>query len=974
MTKPDTFPLPRIDDILDQLGTAKYFTTLDLAAGYWQIQVSDNSIEKTAFVTPSGLFEFRVMPFGLMNAPAVFQRLMQCVLQGLNPTGGPDFVSVYIDDILIFSKSLQDHVSHIGQVLDRLQEAGLKLKPSKCHFICEQVEYLGHLITPKGLLPNPKKVSAVTDFPTPTSVRQVRQFVGLVSYYRRFVQGFAKIAAPLHQLTKKDAEFTWTSKCQDALDILKKKLVEAPVLVYPNFDLGFVLETDASYFGLGAVLSQKLVDQLLHPVSFSSRSLSPSEKNYAVTELETLAVVWAMKHYRAYLYGHDVQVVTDHSAVKSLLSNPGASGKHARWWLQVYGSGVRKVEIIYRPGKQNTRADALSRNPTDNPEHHTLDVQVAAISSRDVDISALLQTHPGEESSCLLDTEQEKDPELRQLRQFLEFGILPADDHSARRVAAQALSFTMVDNILYHVDGKRGGLRRAAVPQHLQQSILKDHHSGKLAGHFSGTRLYATLSRQWWWRTMHKDVLEFCRSCGECATVTGVGRRCKPPLHPIPVQRPFQIIGVDIMELPITERGNKYVIVFQDFLTKWPLIFPAPDQKAIRIAHLVAEEILPLFGVPDALLSDRGANLLAHVMKDVCELLGVKKLNTTAYHPQCDGMVERLNRTLKTMLRKHAAKFHGQWDRFLPGVLWAYRNTPHDSTKEKPSFLLFGIDLKSPTEASLLPPDSLDPTDLGSYREELILSLSSARELAVTSIQEAQKSYKAQYDKRARPIEFRLGDWVFVRFPEEETGRKRKLSRPWYGPFRVIARKDPNLTVIKVYFPEDPALTVHQLRVCVSPDMLPAGFYWYGAKRKSAGRTPAWLQRMLSVATVNDTAQQSTPSDADLCSDRRGDDSDSAELDPMTESQPCRGSSGEDQLTPNDQEAEDHRDVSDSETVPPVHPEVAGTLRDLSELPLGVLDDTAPVTSKTMRYCLRDRSQQQRPQRLMKVTVRDELT
>ena len=274
----------------------------------------------------------------------------------------------------------------------------------------------------------------------------------------------------------------------------------------------------------------------------------------------------------------------------------------------------------------------------------------------------------------------------------------------------------------------------------------------------------------------------------------------------------------------------------------------------------MAEEVFPLFGVPDALLSDRGANLLAHVMQDVCELLGVRKLNTTAYHPQCDGMVERLNRMLKTMLRKHVAKFHGQWDRLLPGVLWAYRNTPHESTKEKPSFLLFEIDLKSPTEASLLPPDPLAPTDLGSYREELMLSLSSARELAVASIQEAQKSYKSQYDKRTNTVNFCLGDWVFIRFPEEETGKRRKLSRPWYGPFSVIARHDPNLTVQKVYFPEDSPLTVHQVRVCLSPDMLPAGFYWYGAKRRSSGRTPTWLQRVLNAATPDDTVRPTTES------------------------------------------------------------------------------------------------------------------
>ena len=219
---------------------------------------------------------------------------------------------------------------------------------------------------------------------------------------------------------------------------------------YPNFDIGFVLETDTSYQGLGAVLSQKLEDKLLHPVLYSSHALSPSEKYYAVTELETVAVVWAIKHYRAYLYGHDVQVVTDHTAVKALLANPSPSGKHARWWLQVYGSGIRKVEIVYRPGKENARADALSRNPTDAPHHHMLDVQVAGVSSWVSDIYTLLQDSPGEVSPCNFNTEQEKDPELRQLRQFLQFGILPEEEMTARAIAAQAINFEMVDNVLYY--------------------------------------------------------------------------------------------------------------------------------------------------------------------------------------------------------------------------------------------------------------------------------------------------------------------------------------------------------------------------------------------------------------------------------------------------------------------------------------------------------------------------------------------
>ena len=235
---------------------------------------------------------------------------------------------------------------------------------------------------------------------------------------------------------------------------------------------------------------------------------------------------------------------------------------------------------------------------------------------------------------------------------------------------------------------------------------------------------------------MYNDVQQYCKSCPECAIATGGSRPSKPLLSPIPVQRPFQIVGVDVMELPMTKRGNKYVVVFQDLFTKWPMVYPVPDQKSSRLVSLLVEEVIPIFGVPEALLSDRGANLLSHLMLDICKLLGVRKLNTTTYHPQCDGAVEWFNRTLKMMLRKHASQMGNQWDRYLYGVLWAYRNTPHESTGEKPSYLLFGLDCCSPTEASLLLPSPIQLTDVKDYREELIMSLSTARKLAQTTIQE----------------------------------------------------------------------------------------------------------------------------------------------------------------------------------------------------------------------------------------------
>ena len=251
-------------------------------------------------------------------------------------------------------------------------------------------------------------------------------------------------------------------------------------------------------------------------------------------------------------------------------------------------------------------------------------------------------------------------------------------------------------------------------------------------------------------------------------------------------------------------------------------------------------ELIPVFGVPEAILSDQGANLLSHLMMDICELLGIQKLNTTAYHPQCNGMVERFNCTLKGMLRAHAARFGNQWDLMLPGVLFTYRNTPHERTGEKPSFLAFGVDPRTPPEAAWIFSAPLFPTDLRDYREQLIGSLSSARELAATQIRAAQGQYK-RYDQGTKETRLRVGDWVLIRFPAEETGARRKLSHPWHGPYRVTSIDNQNATAIKVYFPQEDALHVHLSRVCPVPCDFPAGYYWYGGSRRGPGRPPEWI-------------------------------------------------------------------------------------------------------------------------------------
>ena len=472
-------------------------------------------------------------------------------------------------------------------------------------------------------------------------------------------------------------------------------------------------------------------------------------------------------------------------------------------------------------------------------------------------LKSLLQRDPIQ-SGLLSETdfvkEQQKDQWIREMVSFLKDGKLPSDATRAHKVVAQAPHYSLVTDILYYIDLRKRSCKRTVVPQHLQKAVMEEAHGGPFSGHFAVNKLYNALAAKWYWEKMYVDIESYCKNCPQCVIVSGCGRRNRPPLHPIPVQRPFQIIGVDIMELPTTQQGNKHVVVFQDFFSKWPLVFPVPDQKTTILVQLLTKEVIPLFGVPEALLSDRGTNLLSHLMYDVCAILGIKKLNTAAYHPACNGMVERFNRTLKTTLRKHADRFGCQWDRYLAGVLYAYCNTPHDTTGEKPSFLLFDIDLRMPTEVAFLPPSSVTPTDVDDYREELVLSLSSAREIAAQSIQKSQKQYKKHYDKKTTSTKFRVGQWVLVKFPQEESGRLRKLSRPWHGPYRIISQDDPDLIVQKVYFPNDSNIQIHQSRVTRCPSKFPAGYYWYGNKRRGPGRPPKWVNNLLSTGKDTDTS------------------------------------------------------------------------------------------------------------------------
>ena len=819
ITRMDTFPLPRIDDSLDLLANTAYFTTLDLMSGYWQVGMDPESQPKTAFCSHSGLYEFTVMPFGLCNAPATFQRLMETVLAGL----ARDKCLVYLDDILVMGKNFEEHLSNLREVFGRLRKAGLRLKPGKCHLAKREVAYLGYRVSNRGIIADSSKVTAVKEFPIPGNVKQLRSFLGLASYYRRFIMGFSKIATPLFNLTCKDTKFVWNPQCQDTFDHLKNLLVNAPLLVYPDFTKDFVLETDASGSGLGAVLAQEQENGLIAPIAFASRTLQKHEQNYGVTELEALGAVWAIKHFRPYLYGHTCNLYTDHEALKSLLNTPHPSGKLARWGLAIQ---ELDLHIHYRPGRLNQAADALSRLPVSEENATPVataqdgEGMVSQVSEGNSTSVATAQDGEGMESQvstktvCMpLSSRQEQDGDLKRIRDYLLNNELPPDEKKAREIVLQRSEFEMVEGVLYHVEKDK--TLRVVPPLQDRRELFESAHGGVFGGHLGSAKVHGQLARYYWWFGMRQDIIKWSHACKICAS-RQVGTPIHTPLTPIAVAGPFDREGIDVIKFPTSSKGNKYAVVVMDYLTKWQEVFPTRDQTSITIARLLVEQIVPRHGVPVELLSDRGTAFLSKLIKEVYSLLGIKKTNTTAYHPQTDGLVERFNRTLTNMLAKKVKKKNGKdWDVQLPYVLFAYRASPQESTGKSPFFLMYGRDPMLPTADMVSHPDGRTEVDLDNYKVEMTARMATAWQAARDHIRIAQSKQKRNYDKhkKATPPCVLEGDRVMLYVPAERSGKAYKFARPFCGPYRAVKVLPNGVELVLISKPKAPSIRVSLDRV-----------------------------------------------------------------------------------------------------------------------------------------------------------------
>jgi hypothetical protein len=825
LTVKNRYPLPRIDDLLDQLCGARYFSKLDLQSGYHQIRVKPADIPKTAFRTKYGHYEWLVMPFGLTNAPATFQALMNAVLRPYLDK----FVVVYLDDILVYSATEEEHKQHVALVLQTLREHNLFAKASKCEFGKTALSFLGHVIGVDGIGMDPEKVKAIVSWPTPRNVTQLQSFLGLANYYRRFVKGYSGIAAPLTALcTPKTTGWPWSDDHQAAFEALKAALSSAPVIQAPDMAEPFTVTTDAPNFAVGAVLTQGQ-----HPgvrtIAFESRKLTPAERNYPVHDREMLAVVYALRKWRHYLLGRPVTILTDHKALEYFATQPHLNERQARW------SGLLAefdYRISHRPGKQNQVADALSRRP----DHALAAVYLpvtglgpvpTAPEARRLPITRL---GPVPTAQRLSITRLGPAPTMPAVQEHVVPGAARTDESGAADVATQpvpaasgidisqlhadvkraaeadpeyqrvcqqlshvqvVLPFKLVNGLLYFT---KDGRDRLYVPVSLQRVFLREAHDCVVSGHIGVHKTLARLLPVVFWPKMEKSVRDYIRTCDSCQR--NKPSNMLPPglLQPLPIpDHNWDSVSMDfVVALPKTLDGNDAIMVVVDRLSKMAHFIPATtDMTAEGCARLFFDEVFRLHGLPTSVVSDRDPKFTSVFWRSLFQLTGTKLAMSTAYHPQTDGQTERLNRTLEEMLRSYVSYDMRDWDVLLPAVEFAYNSSVQASTRHTPFYMNYGYQPRHPLGVLVQTRASTSP-DAAVFLERIQQAAARAKENLVA----AQQRQEAYYNDSHRELTFAVGDKVLLSAEaltliSERDRPSDKLKALYQGPLEVVEVVSP---------------------------------------------------------------------------------------------------------------------------------------------------------------------------------------
>ena len=813
MTLKDSYPIPRMDECIDSLGDAVIFTTLDCNAGYWQVLLHHADRDKTAFVCHAGTFRYLRMPFGLTNAPATFQRTLDILLSKFKW----QCCLVYLDDVIIHSRTPEEHLDHVDKILDTLMRAGVSLKLKKCSFFTDSVKYLGHIIRPGTLEVDKATTASLAKARPPTDQSEVRSFLGMCNVYRRFIPKYSDTAEPLNALLragqpKKIA--VWTEKEETSFRTLLDHICNPPVLKLPKLDLPYTVDTDASAYQVGCTLFQTHPDGKRYPLGYWSRTLQKAERNYSASERECLAVVFALQTLRPYLLFEKFTVYTDHASLRWLLNIQEPSGRLMRWRLRL---AEYDFSIEYKKGICNTQADALSRLRTDaEVEYDPDDVDIPVYSvdideeNDDSDVVDFLNYDYAEGDLALL--EQAGDDPVCAVPDEAPLEPLSAEDiinAQAEDEFCQSVRRDMnAGRPVPFSDDPNGILVRTALrhpqivaPHVLRARILHATHYHKLAAHPGGRKLYQRLRRHFYWPAMAMDAYATVRKCVTCARNRIKLRKHASALKLFPAKAPLDQIAIDILgELIQTPRGNKYLLVMTDRYTKLTKVVALRGITAEIVAEAFVKHWILNYGAPQHVLSDNGPQFTARFFRETCRILGANNWYTTTYHPRTNGQVERYNSTIVRALRHYISDHPREWDLYVDALTYAYNCQPHSSTKIAP----FELVLSNPPGPTVLDFTAMPKKTTQSkrdFRAQWQDWLRTMLDSADAALDQAQTRYKRNFDQRIRPsrMSLRPNRYAFLRidFKSAKDDTRHKLAPLVTGPHRIVPVTD-NTVVLEL--------------------------------------------------------------------------------------------------------------------------------------------------------------------------------
>lgn len=813
----DSYALPRIEEVLDCLSESKYFTVLDMKSGYHNIEVEEEHKPRTAFSVGSlGLYQYERMPFGLTNAPATYQRLMEELFGDINHKE----CVIFLDDIVVYAPTFEEHLKRLKHVFEKIKDSGMLLSPKKCHFCRKQTKYLGHVISADGVETDPDKTDKVKNWPRPTNVDEVRKFVSFAGYYRRFVKNFSQIAKPLNELlggirnkkgkSRKSSTTTWKwdAAQENAFCKLKELLISPPILAYANYSLPFELHTDASGHGLGAVLYQEQ-EGLKRVISYASRGLKSAEKNYPVHKREFLALKWSVtEKFHEYLYGSKFVVYTDNNPLTYVTSTAKLDSAGHRWLATL---SAYDFTIKYKSGKTNTDADILSRLPvTSDSFESILPASIQAICNIQVTpyIKTLCMSTSdaidfSDEDDVVVNNRlwrlrQREDPIvslfLRQVTNKKKPNYRDLDTEG-KSLLKQFSRLVVNRGVLYRlVNIDEAEQLQLVLPARYRSTAFNGAHSE--VGHPGRDRTLSILKDRFYWPKMNTDIEEWISKCDRCIKRKSP-TNARAPMVSIITHAPMEMVCMDYLTIEKSKGGYQYILVVTDHYTKFALAIPTKNMTAKTTAAAFFKEFVVHYGLPKRVHSDQGGSFEGELFQQLCQLTGMTKSRTSPYRPSGNGICERFNRSLLSMLGTLDPEHKIDWKSHLGSLVHAYNCTRHESTGYAPYYLMFGRRPRLALDATLDLVRKTEPRNYVDYIADLKISLDKAYQLAASSMEKARLHQKSTYDKRCRGATLHVNDRVLVKILAFDG--KHKIADKWESePYIVLSKPNPDIPVFNV--------------------------------------------------------------------------------------------------------------------------------------------------------------------------------